>query len=399
MTLFVYNYLCIMKKLLTILFVFIATGVFAQKQWVGTWATAPQMTTESNMPKANLNGCSVRQIVHVSLGGDVMRLQLSNEYGDTPMQIKSVFIADALDSCTINTKTARYLTFGKKHNVEIAAGKAVMSDAVKYHLKALQRLSITICFGNVPNKITSHPGSRTTSYIIEGEAKIRSPFATGEHIDHWFGISAIDVMAENADCIAVLGNSITDGRGSTTNHQDRWTDALAEALKAKGKPMGVLNLGIGGNCVLFGGLGDPALKRFDRDIMAQRGVKKLIVFEGVNDIGGSKGNSETIAKQLIEAYKTFIAKAHEHGMKVYGATITPFNNHYYYTFFHEAARQTVNEWIRTSKELDGVIDFDQLVRDPQDASRLQKDLQQDWLHPNAAGYKIMGEYAAGIVMK
>jgi lysophospholipase L1-like esterase len=382
-----------MKKLLTILLVCFATAISAQERWTGTWATAPQATTDGNMPKTSLTGSAARQIVHVSLGGDQIRLQLSNEYSDAPLQIKSVYIADAQDSCDINAKTARYLTFGKKRNVEIAAGKSVISDVVKYNLKPLQRFTITINYGESPAKVTSHPGSRTTTYIIKGESKPRTSFANGERTDHWFNIATIDVKGGDAGCIAVLGNSITDGRGSTTNKQDRWTDVLAETLNADGKPMGVLNLGIGGNFVVRYGLGDPALKRFDRDIMAQRGVNTLIIFEGVNDIGNS-GNAEKTATELTDAYKVFIQKAHDKGLKVYGATITPFKGHSYFTFFHEAARQAVNEWIRTSKELDGVIDFDKLVRDPQDPSRQQKDLQQDWLHPNAAGYKKMGEYAA-----
>lgn len=382
-----------MKRLLIIWLACFAVYASAQKKWTGTWATAPQATTENNMPKSSLTNSAARQIVHVSLGGDLIRLQLSNEYSDAPLKIKSVYIADALDSCDINAKSARYLSFGKKRSVVIAAGKAAFSDAVKYPLKPLQRLAITINYDECPAKVTSHPGSRTTTYIIRGESKARTPFANGERTDHWFNISAIDVMTGDEGCIAVLGNSITDGRGSTTNKQDRWTDVLAEALNANGKPMGVLNLGIGGNFVVRYGLGDPALKRFDRDIMAQRGVKTLIIFEGVNDIGNS-GNVEKTTKELTDAYKVFIQKAHDKGFKVYGATITPFKGHSYFTFFHEAARQAVNEWIRASKELDGVIDFDQLVRDPQDPSRQQKDLQQDWLHPNAAGYKKMGEYAA-----
>lgn len=396
------DYLCItkfktMKKLLIILFVCLASTTFAQKKWTGTWATAPQFTTEGNMPKMELSNCAIRQIVHVSLAGKQVRLQISNEYGEAPLQIKSIYIADALDSCDINMKSAQFLTFSKKRAVEITAGKAKMSDAVKFDLKPSQRLSITINYGNGPKKVTSHPGSRTTSYIIKGESKPHTSFANGERTDHWFNISAIDVTAGDEGCIAVLGNSITDGRGSTTNKQDRWTDALTEALQAKDKPMGVLNLGIGGNCVVRYGLGDPAVTRFDRDILSQRNVKALVIFEGVNDIGNSNGNAETIAKELIDAYKTFIRKAHDKGIKVYGATITPFKGHSYFTFFHEAARQTVNEWIRTSTELDGVIDFDKLARDPQEPSRLQKDLQQDWLHLNAAGYKKMGEAAAEII--
>lgn len=389
-----------MKRLLTILLASIALVSYAQQEWTGTWATAPQSTNNGNMPKTSMNNCAIRQTVHVSLGGNVIRLQFSNEYGNAPLKIKSVYIADALDSCDIDVKSARYLTFSGKRQTEIGAGKAAFSDAVKYDLKPLQRLSITINYEKSPEKVTSHPGSRTTSYIIKGLSKPSTSFANGERVEHWYNISAIDIHGFSGGCIAVLGNSITDGRGSTTNHQNRWTDVCAETLIPKQASMnktGILNLGIGGNCILSGGLGEPAVNRFDRDIMGQRNLKAIVIFEGVNDIGNSKGNSETIAMKLIEAMQKFARQAHARGIKVYGATITPFKGHYYYTPFHEAARQTVNEWIRTSKELDGVIDFDKLLRDPADNSAIKKNLQEDWLHPNAAGYKEMGRYAAEIL--
>ena len=379
-----------MKKLIVLLFLCCTIYVHAQKSWIATWATAPQFTTESNMPKTKLNDCSVRQTVHISTGGDIMRLKISNEYGNGPLKIKSIYIADAADSCNINDKNARYLLFKKKHDVTIDAGKATTSDAIKFHLKPLQRLAITINYEESPSEITSHPGSRTTSYIIKGIATPKTSFSAGEKIDHWFNISAIDVMAEKTRCIAILGNSITDGRGSTTNMQNRWTDAMAEAMPG----VAVLNLGIGGNCVLHGGLADPAVKRFDRDILFQNGVTDLIIFEGINDIGGSNGNSEAIASELITAYKNFASLAHAKGLKVYIATITPFGKHYYYTPFHEAAREVVNEWIRKQKDFDGVIDFDSLVRDNAIPTQMNESLQQDWLHLNADGYKLMGKFAA-----
>ena len=160
------------------------------------------------------------------------------------------------------------------------------------------------------------------------------------------------------------------------------------------------NLGIGGNCVVAGGLSEPALKRFDRDILGQEGVTSVIIFEGINDIGGSKGRSEQMAKQLIEAYQQMITKIHARGLKVYLATITPFGKSFYDdTLFKEAARQTVNQWIRTNTEADGYIDFDELMRDPEHPNQLRSDLQEDWLHPNAKGYEVMGEYAAKCMIK
>lgn len=386
-----------MKKILTLLLICASTVALAQGKWTGTWATAQQFTVPADTPKTWLSNASIRQTVHVSLGSGIMHVQLSNAYGSSPLQVKSVYIADALDSCAIDTRTATYLTFNKKRNVTIGPGRDIVSDPVTYNLKPLQRLSITINYGDVPAELTSHAGSRTTSYVIKGVSKPRTSFVNGERLEHWYNISAIDVLDKSEGCVAVLGNSITDGRGSTTDKQNRWTDVMAEELSAKGKLEGVLNLGIGGNCVLRGGLGDPAVKRFHRDILEQSGVRKLIIAEGTNDIGGSNGNSEEVASRLIEAYKGFIKEAHDNGIKVYMATITPFKHSQYHTPFHEAARQTVNDWMRASKGFDGLIDFDKLVSDPADPQAMREELKDDWLHLNVEGYKEMGKYAASII--
>ncbi len=377
---------------------FCAVHLSAQtdKSWVGTWAASAEFTGPSDMPARPLTNRSLREIVKVSIGGECLTLRLSNEFSKQPVEIKSVFIADALDSCDIVKKSAQYLTFGGRRNVTIPAGECVVSDVCKYSLKPLQRLSVTISYGSTPENATSHRGSRTTSYIIDGVAKPKTSFAVSERVDHWYSIAAIDVPASGQECIAILGNSITDGRGSTTNLQNRWPDVMSEALGKAGFTCGVLNLGIGGNCVLAGGLSEPAVKRFDRDILGQKGVTKLILFEGVNDIGGANGRSERVAHDLVEAYKQFIQKAHERGIKVYVATITPFGKSFYDggNLFKEACRQTVNQWMRTSSEVDGVIDFDALMRDPDAPNQLRQSLQEDWLHPNSKGYEEMGRFAA-----
>jgi lysophospholipase L1-like esterase len=368
--------------------------------WTGTWATAPEFTGKSDMPQTTtLDNTSVREIIHVSFGGTILRMQLSNEFSAEPVEIKSIYIADAKDSCDIDKKTARYLTFNGKRNVTIEPGKALYSDAVRYNLKPLQLLSVTICYGKTPVNATSHRGSRTTSFIMKGEAKPGKPFKTFEKLDHWYNMAAIDILTTGKECIPAIGNSITDGRGTTTNKQNRWTDITNEQLAKDAKEYGVLNLGIGGNCVLAGGLSEPAVKRFERDVMGQRNFKNIIIFEGINDIGGSNGRSEQVARGLIEAFKGMIQKAHDRGVKVYMATITPFGKSFYDdgNLFKEAARQTVNQWIRTSKDVDGVIDFDQLMRDPQVPSQLREQWQEDWLHPNAKGYEEMGRYAAKVL--
>lgn len=259
-----------------------------QGEWVGTWAAAAEYTGKQDMPKEPLTGRALREIVQVSIGGDCLRLRLSNEFGGQPVEIKAVFIADALDSCDIAVKSAKYLSFGGKRNVTIQPGQCAWSDVCKFQLKPLQRLAVTINYGQTPEHATSHRGSRTTSYIIQGEAKPKTSFAQGERVDHWYNIAAIDVPAGDYRCLAVLGNSITDGRGSTTNLQNRWPDIMSQTLqKTYGQQVGVLNLGIGGNCVLAGGLSEPALKRFDRDILGQNGVTDVIIFEAINNVSAT----------------------------------------------------------------------------------------------------------------
>ena len=373
-----------------------AEQVVADDGWVGTWATAVEPTSAKDMPAASLAGRSIRQVVHVSLGGSELRLQLSNVYSTVPVEIKSVFVADAREGSEIDARSARYLKFNGKQGCVIGAGDSLFSDAFSYPLKPLQRLAITVCYGDsVPACGTSHRGSRTTSYIYNGTAKPKTRFVDTEDVDHWYNIAALDVKAE-APVVACLGNSITDGRGTTTNAQNRWTDFLAEALDGQ---VGVLNLGIGGNCVLRNGLSDPALKRFDRDILGQRGVKAVIIFEGVNDIGDANGNAEQVAQELIEAYGEMIDKAHAQGIKVLLGTITPFGKSFYDSRFHEAARLVVNDWIRANEKADGIIDFDALVRDPRQPSQLLEAYSDDWLHLNPKGYQRMGKLAAEQISK
>lgn len=361
--------------------------------WTATWATAVEFTGPGDMPKASLSNRSLREIIHISIGGEEMRMQLSNIHSKEPVDIKSVYIATPVDNSDIDPKTAKYLTFGGKKSVTIEPGKAVYCDVMKYHLDPLQLLSITINYGeSTPKNASSHRGSRTTSYIIPGESKPKTKFVDPEKCDHWYNISCIDVKTSvPTPCVAVLGNSITDGRGSTTNKQNRWTDFMAEAYEGKAA---VLNLGIGGNAVVRGGLSEPALKRFDRDILEQTGVTSVVIYEGVNDIGGFKPNHMDIVRSLQDAYKELIKKAKDAGKKVYLATITPFFGNSYYTHFSEAARLTVNDWIRANKDVDGIIDFDKLVQDPANPKALLKEYSDDGLHCTPKAYEAMGKYAA-----
>jgi lysophospholipase L1-like esterase len=254
-------------------------------------------------------------------------------------------------------------------------------------------MAITIYFGNTPSNLTGHPGSRTTSYIQSGNAVNSSSMSSAATTDHWYIITGIDVFAEGSSkAVAILGDSITDGRGSTTNGNDRWPDELASRLlkNPSTSNVGVLNQGIGGNNVLSGGLGPTAVARFDRDILEQSGVRWVIILEGVNDIGSSY--DQTVATKIINAYKEFIRKAHEKDILVYGATILPFGGSQYSSAAHEQARNTINNWIRTSGEFDAVIDFDAALRNPNNTSSLLSTYDSgDHLHLNPAGYKKMAE--------
>lgn len=373
--------------------------------WVGTWATAIQPPVKSFMPyNNNMTGRSVRQVVKVSIGGGTVRLKLSNELSSQPLVIRSVYIAPSTDTFAIVPREAKYLRFARSYKFTIPAGRAVWSDPVAFPLKALSRLAITINYETAPEVPTVHMGSRTTSYIIKGVTNAHSNFEKAFRENHWFNIAALDVYDEwpAASSVAIIGNSITDGKNSTDNAQNRWPDILSETLQMKHKltHLGILNLGIGNNRVtLAGGFGTLAKNRFDHDVLGQSGVSAVVIFEGINDIGGAPSlKSEEVAAEIIHAYEGMIKKARARRLRIYLATITPMKGAGYYSIFHEAARETVNEWIRLQRgKVDGIIDFDELLRDPQDTHRMKAQYQSDWLHPNPAGYRLMGTYAADII--
>ena len=363
--------------------------------WVGTWGTAPQFVERHNNPPApGLANNSLREIVQVSIGGKKVRLKLTNEFSQEPTEIKAVELAIAETSgisSDIDETTTVSLTFDGKPSVTIPAGGQVVSDAVKFPIAARENVAITIHYGAASATVSGHPGSRTTSFLKAGNT---TDFTGAVRTDHWYNIQTLEVLAPSkAGAVAILGNSITDGRGSTTNQQNRWPDVLSRRLlknKATSQ-IGVLNMGIGGNCVLRGGLGPTGEKRYPRDLFGQEGVKWIILFEAVNDLGGSWNGVET-ADRVIDVYKRIIDEAHQKGIRVFGATITPFKGNNYYSEDHEKGRSTLNEWIRTTNMLDGVIDFDRAVRNPEDPAALQQQFlfENDWLHLNAVGYETMG---------
>ena len=367
------------------------------KGWVGTWGTSPQLVEPNNMPPApGLTNNTLRQVVRVSIGGDMIRLRFSNEFSKSPVTMKAVQIAVSKGGSVIDPSTVKELKFNHKAEVIMNPGGAVTSDPISFHLEPRMDVAITIYFGETSPDVTGHPGSRTTSYLLSGNNISSVDFAGAAPTDHWYVINTIDVNAPKSSAVVALGNSITDGRGSGTNVQDRWPDMLSQSLlkNAKTQNIGVLNKGIGGNCVLKQCLGPSALDRFDRDVLEQSGVRWLIILEGVNDLGGTRDSAAAfqVAKDLISAYEQMITKAHAKGIKVYGATILPFGKSFYYKEYREKARSIVNEWIRTSGRFDAVIDFDKVMRDPNDIISLIPSLQSgDFLHPNEPGYKTMGE--------
>jgi lysophospholipase L1-like esterase len=364
---------------------------------VGTWGAAPQLVEPRNMPpEPGLSGSTLRQVVQVSIGGERLRLRFSNEFGSAPLTIDEAHLAASAGGSAIQPGTDRAVTFGGSASTVVQPGQAVVSDELDFPLAPLSRVAITVRLASVPTDVTGHPGSRTTSYLLRGGAAAADSLPGAAATDHWYLITGIDVRAADADAVVVLGNSITDGRGSGTNRQNRWPDVLARRLADRGsaRRVAVLNEGIGGNCVLRGGLGPPALERFDRDVLGQSGARWLVVLEGVNDIGQARGaaGSAATARELIAAYRWMIERAHSRGLRVYGATILPFGGSMYSSPEHEAARQEVNRWIRAGGGFDAVMDLDAAMRDPAQPDRLRPEGDTgDHLHPNEAGYRIMGE--------
>jgi len=377
----------------------------ADGHWVTTWGCAPQLTEPGNLPPAQLANSTLRQFVRTSVGGKLIRVRVSNAYGTNAVTINAAHVALAPSTASggngdIYPATDKALTFRGAPGVVIPRGEAIYSDPLQFDLPALTNVAVSIYFGSISaTTVNGHPGSRTTSFIIASNAVSATSMSAASKTKHWYIITGIEVLADSSSkTIAVLGDSITDGRGSTDDGNNRWPDNLAQRLATNAPTVGVgvANMGIGGNAI-FGGLGPAAVNRFDRDVVNQNGVRYLIVFEGVNDIGGvSDANAPTLTTNLINAYTQFANKAKARGLRAYGATITPFGGNSYYTTAHEATRQAVTAWFRTNTIYDGVIDFDAAVRDPVTLTNFQAAFfpganANDWLHMNPLGYKAMAD--------
>ena len=396
------------RRLVVVAVIVCGCGVLqAQQRWVGSWASSQQPVEPHNsIPAADLNDVTLRQIVHLTIGGSELRLHLSNRYGTAPLHVASVHIARPVtpDSSRIIPGSDRLLTFSGRESMTIPAGADYLSDPVSYSVTPLSDLAVTIHLDLVPTDQTGHPGSRATSYLVHGSQAAALNLSGARQIEHWYFIEGIDVQApDTTTAVSILGDSITDGHGATTNGNDRWPDVLARRLQAapQSRVIAVLNHGIGGNRLLLDGLGPNALARFDADVIAQAGVEYVIVLEGINDIGmlgrtadASAGQHQQLVNNIIGAYEQIIIRAHSHGLKVAGGTLSPFAGS---TFYHpgpesEADRQAVNKWIRTPGHFDTVIDFDNILRDPMNPDRLLPEFDSgDHLHPSPAGYAAMAE--------
>ena len=379
--------------------------------WVSSWGASQQIPESQNaLPADDMRDATIRQIVHLSLGGSALRVHLSNAFGTTALHFTSVHIAHPTSSAAaaIDPASDRALTFGGNPDVTIPPGAEFVSDAVEMPVAPLSDVAVTFHLDAPPVQETGHPGSRSTSYYVHGDQVSAADLPDAKHVDHWYDLTEIDVRTlpgagAGAGVVIALGDSITDGHAATTNGNDRWPDVLAARLQAskKTRNIGVSNQGIGGNHLLTDGLGPNVLARFDRDVLAPAGVRWLIVFEGVNDLGGLARIAEVPAEQhaalvarLIAAYQQIIERAHAHGLRVYGATITPYTGSGYYHpgSLSEADRQALNAWIRAAGNFDAVIDFDAVVRDPAHPEQLFPAFDcGDHLHPSPAGYKALGE--------
>jgi lysophospholipase L1-like esterase len=362
--------------------------------------------TQVQMTEAQLTDVTVRQIVHLTLGGPVLRVQLSNAFGTQPLRVDAVHVAKAKapGQSAIDAATDHAVMFGGKEAVLIPAGAVYLSDPVALPMEAAGDLAISLHYAEPPSVTTTHVASHATTFLVHGVHTADAELVEPEKVLHWVGLAEVDVTAPaEAGAVVAFGDSITDGTASTTDANNRWPNVLAARLLADKKLRGlaVVNEGIGGNHLLTDRVGEAALKRFDRDVLAISGVRYLVVLEGINDLGALSRRGEATADERAElvgrmegALQQVIDRAHANGIAVIGCTITADGGakSYHPTAEDDAARAAVNAWILTPGHFDGTVDLDKVTRDPADATKLQAGFDSgDHLHPGPAGYKAMGE--------
>jgi lysophospholipase L1-like esterase len=366
-------------------------------KWVGTWASAPLVDAHAKPAEAVLTGATLREVVHVSIGGEMVRVRFTNLYGTSPLVIGAAEIAQTLKGADIVAGTGKALTFHGAPSVSIPAGALVVSDPIPFKFAPLSDVTVSFYLPSPSGPVTEHELGNATSYHASGNVVSSASLDAPTTLTSWEYLNGIDTLAPAAaSAVVTIGDSITDGAKSTRDTNQRWPDELARRLQAdpKYRNLSVLNEGISGNQILRDGAGPNALARFDRDVIAQSGAKYLLILEGINDIGRlhNTPDSGLAAADLIAAMNQMIVRAHAHGIAVFGCTLTPYHGAGYSTDNGEAIRKAVNDWIRTGGAFDGVVDFEAAVRDPNHPdSFLPANDPGDHLHPNDAGYKAMGD--------
>ncbi|MEU4423367.1 SGNH/GDSL hydrolase family protein [Actinoplanes sp. NPDC024001] len=385
--------------------VLLGKGIGSRPRWTHTWTAMPQLTEPHNLPPAPFTGTdsvlvntTMRQTLRTTVGGRQLRVRFSNAFGGADLPITAAAVAlpagGAAGVAEIRPGTSRPLTFGGHRSVVVPVGAQMVSDPVDMPVAGAANLTVTtfLAEGQATLELTSHPGSRTTSWLVHGDAVHETTLAGATPTDHWYLISGVEVTAVNVAGLVVLGDSLTDGRGSTANGNDRWPDQLLARLR--GNDVAVLNQAAGGNRVLRDGLGPNALSRLDRDVLAVTGATWLLVFEGVNDIGTAEATEaaqQRVVADLIGAYRQMVLRAHAQDLTVYGATLTPFGGNIYDDAggLREQSRQAVNRAIRGGL-FDAYVDFDAAVRDPAQPRRIADAYNTgDNLHLNPAGYAAL----------
>jgi lysophospholipase L1-like esterase len=378
-------------------------------KWVGSWGASPQPPSPGAGPfpaTPSFNDQTVRQIVRLSVGGERVRLRLSNEYGTKPITIGAARVAIA-DGAGLKAGTERAVTFDGKPSAVIAAGAPLLSDPIELAVSDLATLSVSVYLQGDTGPCTCHGTGMQDAYISAKGDFTKGTFAPAQTTQMRAFLSGVEVLAAKAQAVVVFGDSISDGVGSTAGANRRWPDLLAERLSARrgDAHFGVVNHGISGNQVLSDGAGVSALARFDRDVLSVPGVSHVIVFEGVNDLGLGYGKLEgplaaimpkpaitPTRDAMVTGYRQLIARAHAKGLKIYGATIAPYEGAAYYSTEGDAVRQAINDWMRTSKEFDAVLDFDAAFRDPAAPKRMKEAFQfGDHLHGSDAGYRAVAD--------
>lgn len=376
----------------------------AEQRWIATWASAQMVPEGDNaLPPERLDDATLRQVVRVSVGGSRLRVLFSNSFGTEPLVIDAAHVAPALAGGAIGSGGQR-LSFAGRPAVTIPAGAQMLSDPVAMPVAALASIAVTVHLPDPPARQTGHPGARATSYLASGNHVASTRLPDAEPITRWYNLAAVLVEADvEARAVVTLGDSITDGYGITPDSNTRWPDLLAERIQADPglADVAILNMGIGGNRLLRDGLGPSALARFERDVLAQPGVRYLVLLEGVNDLGvltrdapASADQHAALVADLIGGLGQIVDRAHARGVQVLGATIPPYgaNDYYHPGPASEADRQAVNTWIRTAGRFDAVVDLDRLMRDPANPTRLLARYDSgDGLHPSADGYRAIAD--------